>query len=215
MSFYQIIRRLLPTNKQFYPLFLQMSENLIRMAQLLSEAVHTDDMDKREALYADIEKLENACDQITHQVHLKLGQRVVTRFHREDIYSLINSLDDVADFIHDSSNRMLLYKVEKMTAPIKEMSELILQATLELYKAVQELEKLRNFRKITDACVRINTVENKADDIFDRAVGQLFEYETDAIEIIKYKEVLASMETATDRCEDVANVLESILVKNS
>src|SRR5690606_30994598 len=118
-------------------------------------------------------------------------------------------------YIHGSANRIILYQVLEMTDPIREMAALILEAVTVMDKAIHELRNLKNIRNITDACVRINSIENKADYVFDKAVGHLFEFEKDAITLIKYKEVLSAMETATDRCEDVANVLESILVKNA
>lgn len=215
MSFNRLVRYFLPKDRKFLPLFGAMCQRLMEMSETLVEAVNSEDLEERHRLFSVIERMEHECDQLTHQVHLELGQSMFTPFDRADIHSLISSLDDVADYIHDSSNRMLLYKVEVITEPIRDMAALIHQATVELAKAVAELKDLKNFRNITDACVRINTIENKADDIFDRAVGQLFDYEKDAISLIKYKEVLSSLETATDRCEDVANVLESILVKNA
>jgi len=110
---------------------------------------------------------------------------------------------------------MELYKVTEPSEAMKEISSLILEATEHVAKALFELKDLKNIRNITDSCVRINSVENKADYIFDKAVAELFEYEKDAINLIKNKEVLSAMEDATDKCEDVANVLESILVKNA
>lgn len=210
-----LFRYFTPKDKRFFPLFEQMSNNLIEMGKLLVEAVNTEDLEARGAIFQSIEDYEHTCDGITHQIHLELGKSRMTPFDRADIHTLVSSLDDVADFIHGSANRMHLYKVDRITDPIREMADLILEATIELAKAVHELRNLRNIRNITDSCVRINSIENKADDIFARAVGQLFEFETNAIELIKYKEVLSTLETATDRCEDVANVLESILVKNA
>lgn len=215
MSLNSLFRFFLPKDTKFSPLFQQMSANLIEMAKILREAVNTEDLEKRVSLFEKIEDLEHQCDHITHQVHLELGTSFITPFDREDIHTLVSKLDDIADFIHDSANRMHLYKVEKMTEPIQEMAELIIQATVEVANAVQEMRMRKSVRKVTESCVRINSIENKADYIFDKAVGQLFEYETNAIELIKYKEVLSAMEAATDSCEDVANVLESVLVKNA
>lgn len=215
MSLNSIFQYFVPKDKKFFPLFEQMSNNLVQMSKILVEAVDTDDLVVREKLYRTIEDMEHKCDEITHQVHLELGKNFITPFDREDIHTLISSLDDVADFIHGASNRMQLYKVTKITTPIRELAGLIHLATTDVAKAVHELRNLKNIRNITDSCVRINSAENKADYIFDTAVGHLFEFETNAIELIKYKEVLSAMETATDRCEDVANVLESILVKNA
>lgn len=215
MSLNSIFQYFVPKDKKFFPLFEQASNNLIEMAKLLKESVNTLDVEERKRLFHQIEDLEHKGDDTTHQIHLELGKNFITPFDREDIHRLASSLDDVADFIHGSSNRMELYKVEKITDPIREMADLILQATIDVSKAVHELRNLKNIRNITDSCVRINSIENKADYIFDKAVGDLFEFEKDAIVLIKYKEVLSAMETATDRCEDVANVLESILVKNA
>jgi uncharacterized protein Yka (UPF0111/DUF47 family) len=110
---------------------------------------------------------------------------------------------------------MMLYHVEEITEPIRKLSDLILQASVDLEKAVRELKDLRNVRAIADSCIRINSIENQADYVFDRAVADLFLYEKDALKVIKHKEILAALETATDMCEDAANVMESILVKNA
>ncbi|SEL79381.1 DUF47 domain-containing protein [Parapedobacter koreensis] len=215
MSLNSIFQYFVPKDKKFFPLFEQASSNLIDMAKLLKELVNLSDPGKRKELTRKIEDLEHRGDDISHQIHLELGKNFITPFDREDIHTLTSSLDDVADFIHGSSNRIELYKLEKITDPIIEMADLILEATEDVAKAVHELRNLKNIRNITDSCVRINSIENKADYIFDKAVGELFEFEKDAIALIKYKEVLSAMETATDKCEDVANVLESILVKNA
>ncbi len=215
MSLNSIFQYFVPKDKKFFPLFEQAGANLIEMAKLLQESVHTDDLERRKENSRQLEDLEHVGDNITHQIHLELGKNFITPFDREDIHSLASSLDDVADFIHGASNRIELYKVDKPTEPMKELSSLILEAVEHLAKALFELKDLKNIRNITDSCVRINSVENKADYIFDKAVADLFEYETDAISLIKQKEVLSAMEDATDKCEDVANVLESILVKNA
>lgn len=215
MSLNSIFQYFVPKDKKFFPLFEQASNNLIDMAKLLKELVNQAEVSKRRELSRKIEDLEHKGDDISHQIHLELGKNFITPFDREDIHTLTSSLDDVADFIHGASNRIDLYQLEKITDPIVEMADLILEATEDVAKAVHELRDLKNIRNITDSCVRINSIENKADYIFDKAVGELFEFEKDAITLIKYKEVLSAMETATDRCEDVANVLESILVKNA
>jgi predicted phosphate transport protein (TIGR00153 family) len=162
-----------------------------------------------------INDLEHKGDEITHQIYLELGKNFITPFDREDIHSLASAIDDIADYIQGSANRMELYNVTVITDPIVKLAELILQGCVDIDKAVRELKNMKNIRIITDSCVRINSMENQADYVFERAVAHLFDYEEDAKAIIKYKEVLAAMETATDRCEDAANVMESILVKNA
>ena len=215
MSLNSIFQYFVPKDKKFFPLFEQAGANLIEMAKALQESVYMTDLTKRAALNKKIEDLEHKGDDITHQIHLELGKNFITPFDREDIHSLASSLDDVADFIQGASNRMELYKVETPSQAMKEIADLILEATDHVAKALNELRDLKNIRNITDSCVRINSVENKADYIFDKAVSELFEYEKDAITLIKTKEVLSAMEDATDKCEDVANVLESILAKNA
>jgi len=215
MGLNNIFQYFVPKDKKFFPLFEQAGANLIEMAKALKESVYTTDLAKRAELNKKIEDLEHKGDDITHQIHLELGKNFITPFDREDIHSLASSLDDVADFIQGASNRIELYKVQAPNQAMKEITDLILEATEHVAKALNELRDLKNIRNITDSCVRINSVENKADYIFDKAVSELFEYEKDAITLIKTKEVLSAMEDATDKCEDVANVLESILVKNA
>jgi len=199
----------------FFPLFEQAAGNVVVMSKLLVEAVNINDTNTRLDLFNQIDKLENLGDEITHQIYLELSKNFITPFDREDIASLTGAIDDVADYIQGSVNRMNLYNVEEMTPAIKKLSELILQGSLEMDKAIKELKDLKNVRSIADSCIRINSIENQADDVFDRAVADLFLYEKDAIRLIKYKEILAALETATDMCEDVANVMETILVKNA
>lgn len=215
MSLNSIFQYFVPKDRKFFPLFEQASTNLIKLGETLVEAVNTTDTDKQAELFKEIEKLEHVGDGITHQIYLELSKNFITPFDREDIHHLADALDDIADYIHGSANRMALYRVVTITEPIKKLAELILQACVDLDKAIHELRNLKNIRNVADSLIRINSVENQADYIFDQAVADLFEHEKDAITLIKYKEVLAALETTTDMCEDAANVLENILVKNA
>jgi predicted phosphate transport protein (TIGR00153 family) len=216
MSLNSIFQYFVPKDKKiFFPLFEQAANNVVHMSTVLVEAVSSNDFTNREEMFKQIDKLENKGDEITHQIYLELGKNFITPFDREDIHSLATAIDDVADFIQGAANRMSLYRIDDFNEHIRKLSELILQASYDLEKAVKELKDLRNVRAIADSCIRINSVENQADYVFDRAVADLFLYETDAIRLIKYKEIYAALETATDRCEDAANVMESILVKNA
>lgn len=205
----------IPKDKKFFPLFESASANLVAMSVLIKKLVNTDDLKVREPIHKEIEDLEHRGDEITHQIYLELSKTFITPFDREDIHTLATALDDVADYIHGSSNRISLYNVHESTEPIKKLAELVGQACVDVDKAIKELKNLKNIRVIADSCVRINSIENQADYIFDKAIGDLFDFEEDAKVIMKYKEVLNGLETATDRCEDVANVLETILVKNA
>lgn len=216
MSLNSIFQYFVPKDKKiFFPLFEQAANNVIAMSTILVEAVNSNDSAVREEKFKQIDKLENKGDELTHQIYLELGKNFITPFDREDIHSLATAIDDVADYIQGAANRMSLYRIDDYNEHIRKLCELILQASVDMEKAVRELKDLRNVRAIADSCIRINSVENQADYVFDRAVADLFLYETDAIRLIKYKEILAALETATDRCEDAANVMESILVKNA
>jgi len=216
MSLNSIFQYFVPKDKKiFFPLFEQAAGNVVQMATTLVETVNSNSADTREELIKQIDKLENKGDEITHQIHLELGKNFITPFDREDIHSLASAIDDVADNIHGAANRMNLYRIDDFSQHIKKLSDLILQGSIDLEKAVKELKDLKNVHSIAASCIRINSIENQADYVFDRAVADLFLYEKDAIRLIKYKEVLASLETATDMCEDAANVMESILVKNA
>ena len=215
MSLNSIIQYFVPKDRKFFPLFEQATGNLIKLSENLTAAVNTNDITRRKELFKEIENLEHVGDDITHQIFLELSVNFITPFDREDIHQLASAIDDIADYIQDSANRMNLYNVTTMTEPIIKLSELIQQACNDLHKAVRELRNLKNIRNIADSCIRINSIENQADYIFDKALAELFDYEKDAIALIKYKEVLSSLETATDMCEDATNVLETILVKNA
>lgn len=215
MSLNNILQYFVPKDRKFFPLFEQGSANLIKIAQVLVELLNSTDDDRKQALTKEIEDLEHKGDEITHQIFLELGKNFITPFDREDIHALASAIDDIADYIHGSSTRLQLYKINDITPAMKELGSLILQGCQDIDKAIIELKNLRNLRLIAESCVRINSMENQADTVFERAVADLFEYEQDAKIIIKYKEVLSALETATDKCEDVANVMESILVKHA
>jgi uncharacterized protein len=215
MSLNSIFQYFLPKDKKFFPLFESASANLITLSDYLVEAVNASDLEHRNELIKKIDDLEHRGDEITHEIFLELSKNFITPFDREDIHALASAIDDVADYIHGSSNRMLLYNLNYTTEPIKKLADLISQGCKDIDKAVKELKDLKHIRNVTDSCVRINSMENQADYVFDMAVADLFKNETNAIELFKMKEILSALETATDMCEDVANVMESIIVKHA
>lgn len=213
MAFNSIFSFFIPKDKSFFPLFEQATSNVVKMAQMLLDSVNTKDEEKRAELIKEIDKLEHVGDQLSHSIFTELSKNFITPFDREDIHALTSAIDDVADYIHGTAHRITMYKVVEMTEPIIKLSELTLYAAQELQKAVNELRNLKSIRNITDALVRINSIENQADYVFDKAVADLFEFEKDALTVMKLKEILANLETATDKAEDAANVIESIIIK--
>ncbi|MDI5888522.1 DUF47 family protein [Flavobacterium sp. KS-LB2] len=214
MNINNFFQFLVPKDKKFFPLFEEASSNLIEIATNLHEAVNLP-LKEREVLFQKIDALEQKGEDITRQTNLELSRNFITPFDREDIHSLITSIDNVADNLHGAASRMRLYQVDKITKSIRKLTEINLEACQNIDVAVRELRDLKKIKNITDACVRINKLENKSDNVYDKAVLDLFENETDAKNIIKYKEVLSVLETAADKCKSVASVLESISVKHS
>jgi predicted phosphate transport protein (TIGR00153 family) len=214
MSINSIFQFLVPKDKKFFPLFEEASSNLVQLASILHEAVNLP-LKERDELFSKIDELEQKGEDITRLTNLELSRNFITPFDREDIHSLITSIDNVADNLHGASSRMRLYQVGKITKSIRKLTEINLEACQHIDIAVKELRDLKKMRIITNACSKINKLESKSDDVYNKAVADIFENETDAKNIIKYKEVLSVLETATDKCKGVASVLESISVKHS
>ena len=202
-----------PKSKIFFELFEKMSDNGYKMASILKAVVAETDFDKRASLISQVEDLEHANDELTHNVFTELGRNFITPFDREDIHYLASSLDDIADYIYASAKKINFYRVNPNDMGMQKMAELIEQAAAQVRIAVAELRDMKNMRKITEALVKINSIENQADDIFDMSIERLFATEPDAKEVIKKREIYQVMEIVTDKCEDAANVIESIIVK--
>ncbi|RAJ04140.1 hypothetical protein LX64_03018 [Chitinophaga skermanii] len=212
-GFNSIVKLFMPKDRVFYSLFEDVAANLVEMGKVLNELVNTNDASTRKDKVNLIERLEHKNDDLTHRIFVELGQNFITPFDREDIHYLAATLDDVADYIHGSAKRLDIYKVHEINDSIRKLSELILAGVEELHHAIHELRNMKNMRVITDACVRINSLENHADDIYDRAIADLFDSESNAAELIKMREIYQALEIATDKCEDSANVIETIIIK--
>jgi predicted phosphate transport protein (TIGR00153 family) len=213
MGFNSILKIFLPKDKVFFQLFESVSETVVQMAAKLNEVVHEKNFEKRGLLIKEIEDLEHVNDDYTHRIFTELGRNFITPFDREDIHYLATALDDICDYIFASAKKINFYKVNPDDETFHKMAELILNSCTEVRKAVAELRDMKNLRKITDAMVTINSIENQADDIFDMSIERLFETEPDAKEVIKKREIYQVMEIVTDKCEDAANVIESIIIK--
>ena len=202
-----------PKDKVFYGLFEEVANNGAIMAEKLYTLVAEPDYKIRAGMIKPIEDLEHSNDELTHQIFTQLGRNFITPFDREDIHYLASSLDDIADYIYSSAKKIKLYHVNPSDDAIQKLAELIRESTQAVRIAVHELRNMKNVRNITDALVRINSIENEADDISDMFIERLFSMEVDAKEIIKKREIYQVMEDVTDKCEDAANVIESIIVK--
>ena len=200
----------IPKDSTFFEMFSQMSDNLIAGARAMVELFS--DYRDIEAKIAEIRRIERIGDEMTHAVLTRLNQTFITPFDREDIHRLASSLDDVLDFINAAGARIVMYRITNPPPAALELSRMILLQSQELQRA---LSLLRKNRDILVHCVEINRLENEADVVSRAAIAQLFDHEKDPINLIKTKELLEFLETATDKAEDVANVLETVVLKNT
>jgi len=197
--------------QKFFDLFEGSARNMVKAAQKLKGMVDTWE-DVRKSV-DEIDDLEHEGDTITHEIMAQLHRTFVTPFDREDIVMLAHTLDDVTDFIHAAADAMLLYKIDRPTQRAKELADIIVQAAVEVEKVMPQLRHRAELKNILVRCVEINRLENVADDVFHSAQAELFDDTTDMAQVIKWREIYEYMESATDRCEDVSNVLEGVALK--
>ena len=215
MSLNSFMKIFQPKDKVFFSLFENVAQELVKMGDKLSDIVNESDFEKRGKLIKEVEDMEHVNDEYTHQIFTELGKNFITPFDREDIHHLASALDDISDYIYASAKKINFYRVDPADIGIRKFGDLIALGCGQVYQAVTELRNMKNMRSITDALVAINSIENQGDDIFDMSIERLFATEADAKEVIKKREIYQVMEMVTDKCEDAANVIESIIVKYS
>ncbi len=202
----------IPREEKFFEFFEGSARNAVQAAEKLKQLVDT--WENIDETVSEIAELEHEGDRITHQIMEQLHRTFVTPFDREDIALLAHSLDDVTDFIHAASDAMLIYKIDRPSQRAKELADIIVQAAAEVERALPQLRRRAQLKQVLERCVEINRLENMADRVFRSAVGELFDDSKDIAHVIKWREIYEHMESATDRCEDVANVLEGVALKH-
>ena len=202
--------RLIPREERFFDDFVALAEQIRRGAGILVEMLKPDKpiWDKAD----EIKEVEHKCDFLTHEIIQRLHRTFVTPLDREDIHALARSLDDVMDAIDASAAIVRLYQIEQVRPDARDLARIIAQSAEQIVSAMRALGKRQG---IVDCAVEINRLENEADRAHQAAVRRLFEEEKDPVAIMKWKEILDFLEDATDRCEDVANVLEGVVVKHA
>jgi hypothetical protein len=203
--------RIIPRETKFFDMFAEMASNLTEGATTL-RGLFQEFKDVPAAVQR-IKDIEHKGDDMTHAVVIKLNQTFITPFDREDIHELASALDDVLDYINSAADRLLMYKITYAPTAALKLAEVIVRQSDELSRAVSLLEK--NHSKVLEHCVEVNRLENEADAIARDAIGRLFQDEKDPIQLIKIKELLEVLETATDKAEDAANVLETVILKSA
>jgi predicted phosphate transport protein (TIGR00153 family) len=206
---------LLPREEKFFPFFEEISDLLIKSAGVLSKIVDNPSPEALQIHCKEIKDMEKKADGVAHAVFNALDTTFITPFDREDIHHLTSKLDDVLDQINSTSQKIRLYKPQKMLPQFKEMVVIIIRGCEQVSIAVRELRNLKTPEKISDACVKINELENVADDIYHQLLSELFDNEGDPIELIKNKEILETLEMTTDCLEDVSDILKTIIIKSA
>lgn len=207
-----ILQFLVPKDTKFIPLLEKASTNLLEIASTLDTLVNVP-KGEREDYYNKIDRLEHAGDELVRQVNLELQRNFLTPFDREDIHALITTIDDTSDYLCDAATRMHLYNVEDITKAIRKLTEINFEACQLIKRGVECLAGNKKLTHIAVICKKIHELELKADKVHDKSVAEIFENENDFKTVIKYKEVLTALETATDKTKVVSNVLEGVMVK--
>ena len=202
---------LLPREDEYFTLFSQVTEKIQEASTALVDMMH-DNSANFEAHSRRIKDAEHACDELTHTITTKLNKSFITPFDREDIFTLIVALDDVCDYVDAGSRAVLMYGITEISDHAKHLTKVIQSQAMEIHSAVSMLSKPDGMNQ---HIVEIHRLENEADDVYFRAIGALFNNATDPLTVIKWKELYEILENATDRCEMVANIIESVILKHN
>ncbi|MBI2620106.1 MAG: DUF47 domain-containing protein [Ignavibacteriales bacterium] len=211
----KLIRQLLPHDDKFFSLLGESTNNLIMAGDLLKKLSLASSLRQQTNLVDEIKDLEHRGDSITHTIFSELNATFVTPLDREDIHLLTSALDDIMDHIDGSAQRVILYNIRKFPRELVQLCDVLALSIAELQRGVSLLKNLHETSRLQEVLERVNQYENDADVIFDRAVADLFKKEKNPIQLIKLKEMYVGLETATDKCEDAANILEGILIKHA
>ena len=207
-----MVFRLIPKEQLFYDDFERAAGIILTAAGLLVDA--TEHFEKLNETAKQLERLEHDGDQVLHDIMARLNRTFITPIDREDIHQLASRLDDVLDLIEEVSERFILYKVQTITPQARQLAKVIQQQAQEIHKVMPKLRDMRHER-IMEHCIEINRLENTGDQLLREAFAALFDGQPDPLIVIKWRELYELMELATDKCEDVANTIEGIVLKNA
>jgi hypothetical protein len=201
----------LPKEEQYFDLFVQMTLYISDAAQALGEMLTDKDADFEEYSQR-IKGLEHACDELTHSVSTRLNRSFITPFDREDIYTMSTALDDIVDLIDDAARAIVIFDVHEITEHARRFADVIQRMAAQLQEIVATLQRPKN---VTPRLVEIHRLEHEGDDIYHAAIAELFKGAVDPLTVLKWKEIYEKLEAAVDRCEHVANIIESVIIKHS
>jgi len=213
MKLDKIFSFLAPKEGKFYPLFKDASANLIVASELLVELMNEQNPEKRSPIVQKIKEAELVGDQIAKNLYITLNSTFITPFDREDIFDLVHNTDSIVDLIFGSTKKILLYQPKEIPEEFKIMADAIHRASIEINTTFNGLRDVLNLSKYKENCHKISEIEEFADDVNHRYLAKLFQEEKDAIELIKKKDIFDALEKAVDRCDDVADIISSVIVK--
>ena len=204
---------LLPKEEKFFKLFEAQAAYNTKAVKTFKELVKS--WDEKSAAFEVIREIEHEADITTHEIYDKLNRTFITPFDREDIHQLASEMDDIVDMVQSLCNRMHLYHIHNSTPDLVQLVDILDQAADAIRKAIGDLQDKDKTRRVLDYCIEINRLENTGDHARDIALSKLFEGQPDPIDVIKWKEIYELVESAVDKCEDIANTIETILVKQA
>ena len=207
------LRKFFPNNFDFFELFERHAGYAVEAATTFKEIARTGEIDLN--LYSKIRSIEHEGDEITHLILSQLNKTFITPFDREDIYNLAKELDDIIDMFNTITNQIRVYKIKNVDSTLVEFADIIEESAKSVQTAITCLRDVKHHESIMRCCVEINRLENVGDAMRDKALAELFEKEKDPIGIIKWKDIYTDAETILDICEDVAHIIETILVKQT
>ena len=201
------------SGKSFFNFFQQAGANVVTMAELLSTVMETEVANDRSRNFTEIDRLEKAGDQISHKIYLMLDQVSFPPLGKADIHSLTSAIDDVADYIQETTGRINLYRLECIYPPMQEMARVLLRGCLKIDTLLHQIETEKDNSLMLTSCKQVKDIESQTDQIYYRALASLFDEESDAIELLKKREILHSVECAVNKCKSVADVIEAVIIK--
>jgi uncharacterized protein len=213
MKLDKIFSFLVPKDRKFFPLFNKAADNLVTTSELLIKLIRENDLEKRLDYIKAIKDAEHEGDILTKTLLDELNGTFITPFDREDIHELISTMDSVVDYIHTTSKRIHFYKLPHFPDEFVQIADCIHSANKEIQLVLRSVKNAGDFSNFQESCMKISTLESTVDDIYQQYLSELFENETNAIDLIKKRDILASLEKAIDKCDDVANVFSTIMVK--
>ncbi|MCZ4221974.1 DUF47 domain-containing protein [Pedobacter rhodius] len=211
----QIFSLFIPKDKIFQPLFEEGAENLSAISAALVLFIRSKDPEAKAKLAKEIKKLELIGDKATDTIYNELNKNFIVPFDKQDVHALATKIDDIADDILATVLNMELYQLDTSNQAMLKLAEIITKMCTELCKAIKEIKHFKNKQLIIDICLLVGQLESKADRLYEQSISLLFDHENDAISLIRQSEILSQLEKTTDKCDDLANVIETIFLKNA